>query len=109
MTGDLTPLMNYMTGVPSWSDHFLTLADGRTLTIPEGKDAWEVYEPYLLACLSEGMCPWCASALSEERECFDARHRPCRWHRCPEGFGQVFLDVPRRSRLALCSECGEPM
>lgn len=101
-------LESMMLGVPV-ADHFLTLPSGMTLTIPDGAESWDVYTPHALASLAEGLCPLCSEQLSERRECFDGRHRPCRWHLCGKGWGQAFLDVPRRRPRDQCSECGEEM
>ena len=95
-------------GVPV-SDHFLTLPDLTTLTIPEGQDPWDVFTPHALAAIGGGLCPWCSSPLSEKLECSDRCHRPCRWHRCATGWGQVFLDVPPRNPSGRCVECDEFM
>lgn len=102
-------LQSLFLGAPV-SQHFLTLPSGMTLDVPEGKDSWDVYTPHALACLSEGMCPLCQGQLDEHRQCYDWRHRPCRWHCCGEYWGQVFLDVPpRRSDPATCDGCGGVM
>jgi hypothetical protein len=95
-----------MLGV-GYSDHFLTLPDRRTLTIPEGKDAWDVYTPYAIEAISKGYCPWCASVLSERRECRNEIHPACRWHVCETGWGQRMLDA--RGEPGTCVECGQPL
>jgi len=101
-------LESMMLGIPV-TEHFLTLPNGMTLTIPDGKDSWDVFTPHALTAIGEGICPWCTSPLSERRECLDERHRPCRWHGCATGWGQHFLDVPPHSSAGRCVECGEVM
>jgi len=101
-------LESLLVGV-SVSDHFLTLPNGMTLTIPDDKDPWDVFQPHALTAISDGLCPWCSSPLNDRRECSDPRHRPCRWHICPTGWGQVFLDAPHRSKDGRCIECSEVM
>jgi hypothetical protein len=93
-----------MDEMPLFSDHFLTLPSGRTITIPDGKDTWEVYEPYVLVVLGRGDCPWCLSPLTVDLSCYDRRHPACRWHYGPACYGQVILD--NTSTAARCSECG---
>jgi hypothetical protein len=91
-----------------YQDHFLTLPDRRTLTIPDGMDSWDVYTPYAIAAIGDGLCPWCAAPLGERRECRNQEvHRPCRWHACATGWGQRFLDVA--GEPGTCIECGQPL
>jgi hypothetical protein len=101
-------LESVLMGVPV-ADHFLTLPNGLTLTIPDGGDPGEVFQAHALAAISEGRCPWCDSELNGQRECSDERHRPCRWHVCATGWGQVFLNVGRRPRESRCVECDQEM
>lgn len=111
MSGEITN----NTGLPavglgvavSYEDHFLTLPDGRTLTIPEGKDAWDVYTPYAMDAIGKGYCPWCASVLNEQRECRNEIHPACRWHVCATGWGQRMLDAP--GEPGTCVECDLPL
>jgi hypothetical protein len=90
------------------SDHFLTLPSGHTITVPDGKDAGEVFYAHAAASLSENLCPWCLTSLPAHRQCFDGRHRPVRWHLCAEGIGYVLLDV-LQTPASTCGVCGEPM
>lgn len=102
-----------------YSDHFLTLPSGHTITVPEGEEANDVFYAHAAASLAENICPWCLGPLSDGTArtdppvdapgvCFDSRHRPVRWHLCAEGLGYTLLDVPQNP-ASRCSVCGEPM
>ena len=86
------------------ADHFLTLPNGCTITVPDGQTAWDVFTPHVVEYVGGGLCPWCFSPLDERLECRDPRHPACRWHACAEGIGQVMLDASEPLTCAYCQQ-----